>query len=226
QYTRHEYESVAGRDRDLHRLQLPIHFNGPHGAWAIAGLLAPGLAASSNVFKDPLKRVSSDDLLLSGRLTARRSLDARTSWFAGAAYDRAFGSPALYPVAGVEYGEMGRYALRIAFPDPALQIFLSGRQSLLLRAFPAGQRWHVLTDDFGGDFDYTLRAFRAELNWSVRLGRQLSLDLGAGYEFARHHDFVADRQLSIDADTADQWLVSLGLRWRGAPLPSTHGTHL
>ena len=44
------------------------------------------------------------------------------------------------------------------------------------RIFPAGHQWRVVSDDFTRSFDYRVEAVRAEINWNLRIWRQLSLD--------------------------------------------------
>ena len=104
QYTRYEYEGIDGRNRDLHRLQVPIHFSRALEQWRLEGYVAPGVSTSSNVFKDLFNRGSSDDLFVSARLEGERKSAAR-NWIVGLAYDRIFGEPTLYPVVGVEISQ-------------------------------------------------------------------------------------------------------------------------
>lgn len=225
QYTRYVYDGIDGRNRDLHRFQFPFRYRGETGGWAIDANVAPGLSTSSNVLKNFFDEISGDDLFATARLQARRAWRSR-NWVLGLAYDRAFGKPWLYPVAGIELMPNDALDVRLAFPDSGFRYRLSDRQVLSGRLFPAGHQWHVMTDDFDAEFDYRVEGWRAQLGWSVRLWKHLSLDISGGYEFARRHSLTDDLGSRIESEVGDQWLLLVGLRAGPAPLPYTHGGQL
>jgi len=225
QYTRYVYDGIDGRNRDLHRFQFPIRYQGKANGWKIDGSVAPGLSTSSNVLKEFFDRISSDDLFATARLEGRRDWRSR-NWIVGLAYDRTFGRPLVYPIAGVEMSPSDALDLRLAFPDPGFRYRWSDRQTLSGRLFPAGHQWHVMTDDFSAEFDYRVEGLRAQLGWSMRLWKQVTLDISGGYEFARKHYLTDDLGVRIESDVDDQWLFLLGLRSGQAPLPYTHGSQL
>ena len=127
-YVRYEYTNVDSRNRDLHRLQIPLLFDSDFESWHLRGFVAPGVSTSSNVFKDFLNRGSSDDAFVSARAAMHRG-DTKNEWFVGVAYDRSFGEPKVYPVAGVELVPSPDVRIRLAFPDPGFA-FLKKRDSL------------------------------------------------------------------------------------------------
>lgn len=223
QYTRFEYAGAGTRNRDLHRLQVPIRFNWRPGPWRYRGYLAPGVSTSSNVFKDFLNRGSQEDLHLSGRFEAQRGRIS-SHWFVGAAFDQSFGRSRLYPVVGAEFPVTDRLHLRIAFPDPGASFAATGRQSIIARLFPAGHSWHVVADDFNSDFEYRAQALRSQLTWSILLTNAFAIDISGGYEFRRHHRFTDDRGERIRTDINDQWLFAIGFRFGSSPLPYANGS--
>ena len=225
QYTRYVYDGIDGRNRDLHRFQFPFRYLGRAGSWRIDASVAPGISTSSNVLKEFFDRISSDDLFATARLEGRRGSGSR-NWVIGFAYDRAFGRPLVYPIAGVELSPADALDLRLAFPDPGFRYRWSARQSLTGRLFPSGHQWHVMTDDFSSEFDYRVEGMRAQLGWSVRLWKQVTLDVSGGYEFARKHYLTDDRGVRIESPVDDQWLLVIGLRAGAAPLAYTHGSQL
>jgi hypothetical protein len=225
QYTRYQYNDVDSRNRDLHRVQLPIWLSAPGDRWLLRAHIAPGIFTSSNVLGDFFNRGSSDDLYVTGRLELTR-IDARTAWLIGVAHDRAFGESLTYPVVGVLLSPSETVDIRLAWPDPAIDVALTDRHSLSLRVFPAGNQWHVRTDDFSRDFDYRFEAWRSQLNWKVELPRSISIDVSIGYEFGRSHHWTDDPGNRLDATAGSQWLYAIGLRFGGGPLPLTHGYHL
>lgn len=222
QYTRYAYESIDGRNRDLHRLQLPLGFNRRGETWSLAGFVAPGIATSSNVLKDYFNRGSGDDFIVTGRLESSISISQRLDVLGGLAYDRAFGSAKPYPVIGLLYQPGDDIALRLAFPDSAIRYEISSRQRLSLRLFPAGFEWHVAGDQFDYDFDYEVEAIRLQAIWSYRFYRSALLDLSLGYEFNRKHRFVDDTGRIIDSKVDSQLHLSLGFRWGDGPIPYTN----
>jgi hypothetical protein len=224
EYTHYDYTNVNSRDRDLHRLQIPLLFESRFDAWQLQGFVAPGVSTSSNIFKDFLNRGSSDDVFATARVAFHKGDDGRP-WFVGLAYDRSFGEPTLYPVAGVELSPTPAIKLRLAFPDPAFNWQISDRQSLQGRIFPAGHQWRVVSDDFTRSFEYRVEAVRAEINWNLRIWRQLSIDVGLGYDTAREHRFEDDQGLPLVSGVADEWIAAVGFRLGPAVLPYAHGAN-
>lgn len=222
QYTRYGYDGIASRNRDLHRLQVPFGLRANGDEYYVDAFLAPGIATSSNAFKDPFGRLSGDDLFTTARLESGYGRRRPVTWLAGLAWDRSFGEPRLYPIIGWQYKPSPRLRARIAFPDPALQVAIGGRQALGLRLYPAGFQWHVLDDDLVTEFDYRVEAWRAELTWSLRAWRSMVIDLTAGYEFARRHELTDRTGMRIASDPDDAFLLTAGLRWRDGPVPQTH----
>jgi hypothetical protein len=224
EYTHYDYSNLNSRDRDLHRLQIPLLFESRFGGWQLKGFVAPGVSTSSNIFKDFLNRGSSDDVLATARAAFHKG-DAGRRWFLGVAYDRSFGEPTLYPVAGIELSPASALNLRLAFPDPSFDWQISGRQSLQGRIFPAGHQWRVVSDDFTRSFDYRVEAVRAEINWNLRIWRQLSIDIGLGYDTAREHRFEDDQGLHLVSGVDDEWIAAVGFRLGPAVLPYAHGAN-
>ena len=225
QYTRYQYNEVDSRNRDLHRVQLPIWFSVPGERWQLRAHVAPGIFTSSNVLGDFFNRGSSDDLYVSGRVEATR-VGAPVSWLIGIAHDRSFGESLTYPVLGLQLSPAESVDIRLAWPDPAVEFALNERQSLSLRVYPAGNQWHVRTDDFSREFDYRFEAWRSQFNWNIGIAGSFSLDLSIGYEFDRSHHWTDDPGARLDASADSQWLYAVGFRLGGGPLPLTHGYHL
>jgi hypothetical protein len=223
QYTRYEYDGVASRNRDLHRLQVPLVFQSETAAWRYHGYLALGISTSSNVFKDFLNRGGREDLHLSGRIEARRHHD-RDRWILGASFDRNFGRARFYPVIGRHISSIDNLDLRIAYPDPYAQFMFSERHSVTARLFPAGHEWHVVSDDFSSDFQYRVKALRTQLTWSINVTGHLTLDVTGGIETGRRHSFVDDQGSAFDSDLDDEWLFAVGIRIGPSPLPFPNGS--
>jgi len=222
EYTRYEYDGVAGRDRDLHRLQLPLRFARERGAWQLAGHVAPGVSTSSNVMQDLFSEGSGEDLLLTARLEASRARGSGSAWLLGAAYDRAFGSPAIYPVLGVAYAPAPGQRLRLAFPETAWQYAASSRLTWFIEVYPAGHEWHVEREELDDDFDYTVEAWRGAAGVSLRVSRATWLDLTLGYQFAGEHEFTDDlgRRLRVELDSS--LAFGFALRLGAAPRARAH----
>jgi hypothetical protein len=225
QYTRYEYAGIDSRDRDLHRLQIPVHFETDVGTWQLTGYVAPGVSTSSNVMKDLFAKASSDDLLVTGRILVQR-MRGGTAWFAGVAHDRRFGRSRGYPVAGLEFEPRADLHVRLAFPDPSITVTLSDRQSVHARVYPSGHQWHVVSNDFSSEFGYRVEGWRGQLTWRLPLWRALGLDISAGYEFDREHRLSSDTGARVGLDIENQWFMAVGFSIGPAPFPSTHGASL
>ncbi|WP_405229464.1 HAD hydrolase-like protein [Lentisalinibacter sediminis] len=225
-YVRHEYDGVAGRDRDLHRLQLPLTLRRHGDGWRVDALFAPGVATSSNVFKDLGSRASDEDFLLTGRIELRLRRGPRSAWLLGAAHDRSLGVSRTLPVVGLEYRPSAALGLRLAWPDPSVQVAVSARQSVVLDVVPAGQRWHVVSDELGDTFDYRLEGWHIRATWSYRLKEGLTVDVGVARELGREHGFLDDTGRSIDAGVDAGYVFTLGIRLGGMPLPRGRGAAL
>lgn len=222
QYNRYSYEGLDSRNRDLHRLQVPLGLRAMPGNWFVDAFVAPGVATSSNVFKDIPSQSSSDDFFATARIEAEKSSGNATAWLIGAAWDRSFGEARIYPVAGLQYEPSERLAVRVAFPDSDVRWRFTERQTLTLRLYPSGFEWHVLDDDLVTEFDYRVEAWRAEAWWSVQTFRKIFLDLSVAWEFARRHEFTERNGTRIDAELDDALFVTVGVRWRDGPLARTN----
>lgn len=225
EYTRYEYSGIESRHRDLHRLQLPIHFDSDFGDWQLEGYIAPGVSTSSNVMDDLFSQASSDDLIITGRVRFQKTQAGKT-WFAGFAHDRRFGESLGYPVLGLEFDPATNVHVRLAFPDPGVAIDISERQSIHGSIYPAGHQWHVVSDDFSSDFTYRVEAWRGQLTWRLPLWRMLGVDLSAGYEFGREHHLSDDAGGRLDIDIQDQWFIAAGFHLGPARIPKTNGAWL
>jgi len=225
QYTRYRYTGIDSRDRDLHRLQIPVHFERDMGGWQLQGYVAPGVSTSSNVMKDLFREAGNEDLILTGRLLMER-IRRNKAWFAGIAHDRRFGRSRAYPVAGLEFEPRDNLHLRLAFPDPSLTVSLSDRQSIQARVYPSGHQWHVVSNDFMSDFDYRVEGWRGQLTWRFPVWRALGVDFSGGYEFGREHHLASDTGTPLVIDVDDQWFFAVSVRLGTAPLPAVHGAGL
>lgn len=221
-YTRYEYTGIDGRNRDLHRLQIPVRVQAAANGWQFDAYVAPGISTSSNVFQDPFGRWTGDDVIATGSLEARRPASGAPAWLLGLAYDRAWGRPRVYPVAGVELAPMPDVRLRLAFPDSSLDYDMSPAHALSWRIYPSGHHWHVVSDELAADFNYRVQALRTELTWSWRFAGDLVLGVTAGFDAGARHRFVDDAGTWIAGDAAGRWLFGIGVGTGRAPLPYAH----
>lgn len=211
QYTHFALDGIDSRNRDVHRLRFPLRFAAMHGKQQVRGYVAPGIATSSNVFKDFFNRGSGDDLTVAGRIEIY-STDAARPWTAGVAYDQSFGRPLFYPVIGVDMFPDEALRVRIAFPDSGLWFRASDRHAFSARLFPSGERWRVVTDDFRSDFDLRREEWRAQLTWSVTLGGIVTLDLAAGHAFERRMVLTDRTGGRIDSAFDEGLFAEAGIR--------------
>ena len=214
-YTHYGYDGLPTRNRDLHRLAMPLDWSTGERT-VLTATATPTVAASSNVFKDLFSRGGSDDFNLYAAISAERAPDSGWGWRLGAGYDDRFGDPQAYPIVAALYRQP-RVELDIGWPQLRATWKAHDQSRFGLHLAPAGARWHVLSDERdGADFDYTVEAWRAALtaDWSFATRWQLALQLGS--EFDRHHDFEDDTGARIDADVGDAAFAALAIRYRFA----------
>lgn len=210
-YTRYAFEGLETRARDLHHLHVPLRWRADDERWLV--VVTPVVATSSNVFKDFLNRGGRDDLDLHLRLETQRWSGPGLGWRVALVRDTAFGSPRVYPAAALLWrsrrvqGELGL---------PSSRIDWQARDRLKLGAalFPAGNSWHVVSDERdGAQFDYRARAWRAALTADWRPWRWLRASAQAGLEFRRHYEFEDDTGASISRDAGSAGYFRLELRF-------------
>lgn len=214
-YQRFEYTGLPTRNRDLHRLEVPLAWRGDDPmAWSAE--LRPVIAASSNVFKELWSRGSADDLMLHARVLRERSpAGAGWGWRAGVAYDDAFGTEQAYPVLALLREHEG-FRLELGWPVTRTMLEVARGVEVGGEVAPAGARWHVVSDERdGASFDYEVRAWRAgaRLRWQTAGG--LFLTTRAGLEFERRHRLEDDTGAVADQGVGEATFVELaaGYRW-------------
>lgn len=210
QYTRYDYSGINSRDRDLHRLTLPVRLEHDRGDRVIRAYLAPGIATSSNIFKDFFNRGSSDDWYLSGAVEAQLGRPGR-QWLVGIAYDRSFGKDGMYPILGVRLSPRDDVDVRLAYPVSEIAWRKTGKTTLTGRVMPAGFEWRVVTDDFADEFDYHVEGLRTQIHWTRRIFARMSIDLSATYETNRKHDLVNSAGDRVIGYPQDEWLFAAAL---------------
>lgn len=211
EFTRPDYGGIVSRNRDLHRVQVPITFEKRYADWALSGYLAPTIATSSNVLRQFPSEGSSSDLTMSARILATWPGDSpELSWQLGLINDRRFGSTKLYPTGGFIY-ESGPWHLEFLLPQPRAGLQIGERQRLEGRIYPAGQSWHVKNKFTGGEYTYFLEGWRAEFGWHWKAHRRFGLGLSVGYEFDRRHEYVDDESIPQRSDVENSPFIALTL---------------
>lgn len=214
-YTRYEYDRLPTRNRDLHRMRVPVEWKAGSGL-RHAVMLAPVIAASSNVFKDLVSRGSNEDFSVHGRWQLEQPADgAALGWRVGVARNDAFGSLRFQPLVAMLWSGASATA-ELGWPESRVEWRVRPALSIGAELLPAGGRWHVVSDERdGADFYYNLEAWQAAFTaaWSPR--RRLQLAARAGAEFARQHRFEDDTGAIVDreADAAPFFELAVGWRW-------------
>lgn len=214
-YQRYEYAGLASRNRDLHRLELPLRWQGDAAlSWTVE--FRPVIATSSNVFKDLWSRGGADDLMWHGRVLAGRAPGGPGwGWRLGAARDDAFGREAVYPVAALLRQHRG-LTMEIGWPEARAMLEIGRGFELGGEVAPAGAKWHVVSDERNGaDFDYEVRAWRAGAVVHWRSAGGLMLTTRAGLEFERRHRLEDDTGATVNraVDEAGYFELTAGYRW-------------
>jgi hypothetical protein len=214
-YQRYEYSGLPSRNRDLHRLELPLAWqvDAPL-SWAVE--LRPVVASSSNVFKEIWSRGTSDDLMWHGQAwLGRPPVGKGWGWQLGGARDDAFGRERVYPLAALLRQHAG---VRIELGWPVTRAMHEAGRGIEVggEVAPAGARWHVVSDERdGASFGYEVRTWRASgiLRWRGANGFALTTRLGL--EFDRRHRLEDDMGATVNraVDEAGYFELSAGYRW-------------
>jgi hypothetical protein len=212
-YTHYDYRGLATRDRDLHRLELPMTWTGASPIHARIGI-TPVAAASSNVFKDLFSRGGSDDFSLYGDASIERLPSGGWGWRAGAAYDDSFGDERAYPVLSL-LRDGDTVTLELGWPRTRVDWKVHPSVNLGFDIAPAGGRWHVVSDERdGAEFFYVTEAWRAQLLAQWAITSNWHVDAVVGYEFDRSHEFEDDTGLRIDEDVDSTVLYGVNFAYR------------
>jgi hypothetical protein len=211
-YTHYSYDGLPTRNRDLHRLGLPLAWRiGDTLTWTVVA--TPTVATSSNVFKDLFSRGTSDDFHLYAEATVERVPDSGWGWRAGAGYDDRFGDPQAYPVLAVLYRQP-RIAVELGWPQARVDWQAHERLLLRMEIAPAGGQWHVISDERdGAQFDYTVEAWRAGITAEWAFAQRWRLAAQLGGEFDRHHDFEDDTGARVDTDADSTGFAAVAVRY-------------
>jgi hypothetical protein len=214
-YQRYEYTGLASRNRDLHRLEVPLSWQGDAAlSWMVE--LRPVIATSSNVFKELWSRGGADDLMWHGRALAGHAPGGPGwGWHLGVARDDAFGREAVYPVAALLRQHRG-VTMEIGWPVTRAMRDIGRGVELGGEVAPAGASWHVVSDERdGASFDYEARAWRAGAILHWRSAGSFMLTTRAGLEFDRRHRLEDDTGASVNraVDEAVYFELSAGYRW-------------
>ncbi|UNK47999.1 hypothetical protein MNR01_09360 [Lysobacter sp. S4-A87] len=212
-YTHYEYSGLATRDRDLHRLELPLTWTGNSRTHGRIGVV-PTVAASSNVFKDLFSRGGGDDFSLYGHASIERLPSQGWGWRAGVAYDDAFGDERAYPLLALLH-DSDAVTLALGWPHTRVDWHVHPQVDLGLDIAPAGGRWHVVSDERdGAEFFYITKAWRAQLLAQWAITPHWHLDATVGYEFDRSHEFEDDNGARIDEDVDSTILYGVNVAYR------------
>lgn len=209
-YTHYSYTGLPTRDRDLHRLAVPLTWSN-EGTVRLHVEATPTVATSSNIMKDLFSRAGSEDVNLYGRIVAERIPETGWGWRAGAGYDDRFGDPQAWPQLAALYRSPS-IAIELGWPRTGVEWTPHPAWQFGLDVAPAGRFWHVVSDERGGaEFDYVVEAWRATLSgrWTFAPHWHLAAQLGS--EFDRHHDFEDDTGARIDEDAESTAFVALAL---------------
>lgn len=209
-YQRYEYAGLPSRNRDLHRLALPLRWQGAAALfWQTE--FRPVIASSSNVFQEIWSRGGADDFMWHGRALAGHAAGGPGwGWHLGLARDDAFGRERVYPLAALLRQHDG-VTMELGWPvtralrDLGQGVVVGGELA------PAGARWHVTSDERdGASFDYEVRAWRAGALLQWQSAGRLSLEARTGFEFDRRHRFEDDTGATVNRAVGEAAYFELG----------------
>lgn len=210
-YTRYLYDQVNSRNRDLHRISFPVSFSKETDQLFWSLHISPGIATSSNAFKDPLNRLKATDFIITGGFTSHLAVNDQWKALLGAGRDHRFGTSRWYPITGLMFSGPGRLKLRLAYPDSLFSFKLNERFDILAAIYPSGNQWNVHTDDFQQEFTYNAEGWRIETSLKWRMRQRLATRFAAGYEFDRRIRFDDNAGISLSPKIDNNLIFSIEL---------------
>lgn len=211
-YTRHEYVAVSSRNRDLHRVAMPltVHAASPTGG-RHEFTLAPVVATSSNVFKDLLQQGRSEDWQWHGAWRWQAPNETGWRWQFGLARNDALGRLAWLPEAGASL-RTGDWHMSLVLPHPRLRYQPRPELAFEVSAQPAGGQWQVRSDEQAGRrFEYRVREWETgvAVHWQPSGSLAISAEIGALLH--RRHRFIDDAGVVQRRDAGNAGFVRLTL---------------
>jgi hypothetical protein len=190
-YTRYEYTAVSSRNRDLHRVAMPLTVHASSRAGGTQEYtLAAVVATSSNVFKDLLKQGRNEDWQWHGAWRWQAPNELGWRWQFGLARNDALGRLAWLPEAGASL-RTGDWHVSLVLPHPRLRYQPHADLAFELGLRPAGGQWQVRSDEQAGRrFEYRVREWETgvAIEWQPLQSLAMSAEIGALLH--RRHRFI------------------------------------
>lgn len=197
----------------VHTVFFPLHRISRSGNKGFRISVAPALAASSNVVKDPAE-YSADAFQLLGALVWTRNLSTHTTLRYGVCGDHRFGSYKLYPSISVEWQPHVDWTIELGFPTTRLVYRASKILESSLLITPDGNEWHVRDEGMEEQSQLVYEASKVE--WALRwtAGKHIAISASVGWQFDNRYELTLldNRRIRLSSDSVTR--IGAALAWR------------
>ena len=197
----------------VHTVFLPLHRISKSGNNSVRFSVAPALAASSNVVKDP-GEYSADAFQLLGALVWTRDLSNGTTLRYGVCGDHRFGSYKLYPSISIEWQPHVDWTIGLGFPKTRVVYRASKTFDSSLLITPDGNEWHVRDKRMEKQSQLIYEASLIEWAFRWKASKHIAISASVGRQFDNRYELTLldDRRVRLSGDSVTR--IGAVLDWR------------
>ena len=176
--------------------------------------VAPALAASSNVVKEP-GEYSTDAFQLLGALMWTRSLSKRTALRYGVCGDHRFGRYELYPSINIDWRPHADWTIELGYPTTRVTYSASKTVDSSLLITPDGNEWHVRDRSLEKQSQLVYDAWLVEWAFRWKASAHIAISASIGRQFDNRYEFTLldDRRVRVASDSVTRFGAALAWRF-------------
>lgn len=197
----------------LHTVFMPFHRQIGSDTSGFRVSVAPAMAASSNVLKDP-DEYSADAFQLLAALVWNRNLSEKTAVRFGACGDHRFGGYSVYPLVSFDWQPHNDWLIELGFPVSRMTWQVTDSLAMALRVAPDGNEWHVENKamDRQSQLVYEATLFEYAVNWQFH--ERLTASVSAGRLVDIRYKVTLLNDINARLTGSDVTRVGAAIRWR------------
>ncbi len=198
----------------VHTVFFPLHRISKSGNNGVRFSLAPALAASSNVVKDP-GEYSADAFQLLGALVWTRSLSDRTMLRYGVCGDHRFGRYELYPSINIDWQPHADWTIELGYPTTRVTYRASKAFDSSLLITPDGNEWHVRDKGLEKQSQLVYEAWLVEWAFRWKANKHIAISASVGRQFDNRYELTLldDRPIRLSSDSVTRFGAALAWRF-------------
>ena len=197
----------------MHTVFVPLHKISKSRDKGFRFSVAPALAASSNVVKDP-GEYSTDALQLLAALIWTRSLSNHTTLRYGVCGDHRFGGYEVYPSINIDWQPHADWTIELGYPTTRVTYSASKALDSSLLITPDGNEWHVRDKVMEKRSQLVYDAWLVEWAFRWKASPHIAISASVGRQFDNRYELTLmdDRRVRVSSDSVTRF--SAALAWR------------